>query len=89
MDHLQACPHCPYNDPTLAVWETNYSGCTIYDNISWVNRIGGCPSFPYRDLPYGYQYYDGVIYGPGRVGQQKQAHNDRSYSSKNDSRRKF
>jgi hypothetical protein len=45
--------------------------------------------FPYRDLPDGMSYLDGKITGKGRTGQQKQAHTDRKYDSKNDSRGKF
>jgi hypothetical protein len=74
MNHLEACGHCPkYSEALLA------GGCTAYDDTSWVNRRGGCGSFPERDLPESHK----------RVGQQKQKHSDRSYSSKNDSRTKF
>ena len=45
--------------------------------------------FPYRDLPQGMSYIDGKIAGKGRVGQQKQAHADRKYHSKNDAKSKF
>jgi hypothetical protein len=72
MDHLQACGHCPDHDPL--------GGCNKYLNTSWINRRGGCPAFPLRDLP------EAMI---KRVGQQKQKHSDRAYSSKNDRRTKF
>jgi hypothetical protein len=55
-------------------------GCRIHVDTSWVNRRGGCGSFPERDLPETFKK---------RVGQQKQKHSDRSYSSKNDRRGKF
>jgi hypothetical protein len=85
-DHLQACGHCPHhNDSFLEVW------CTKFSNLSWVNRIGGCGMFPYRDLPAqsGLSYLDGKILGRGRIGQQKQKHNDKSYHSKNNSKSKY
>lgn len=56
-----------------------YSECTIYTDTSWVNRIGGCAMLPERDMPISH----------GRVGQQKQKHQDRSYTSKNDRKSKF
>jgi hypothetical protein len=76
MNHLQACGHClKFNE--------RYQRCGVYVDLSWVNRRGGCPSFPLRDLPENYKAHI------RRVGQQKQKHSDRSYSSKNDGRRKF
>jgi hypothetical protein len=79
MRHTDACGHCPkYED-----------GCTVYENTEWVNRIGGCGHYPYRDLPTYLSYVDGVIVGRGRVGQQKQKYEDRKYRSKNDGRRKY
>lgn len=83
MDHEQACPYCPkYSEQ---------GGCELYTDTSWVNRHGGCGLFPYRELPArsGLSYLDGKIMGKGRVGQQKQAHKDRSYHSKNDRRGKY
>ena len=75
MNHLQACPYCPkYSEKFLA------AGCTVYNDLSWVNERGGCPMFPLRDLPEAVK---------GRVGQQKQKHSDRPYSGKNDRRGKF
>jgi hypothetical protein len=85
-DHLQACPHCDkFVQHGIAV------GCSAYRDTSWVNRRGGCPHFPYRELPArsGLSYIDGKIVGRGRVGQQKQAHQDRSYSGKNSRRGKY
>jgi hypothetical protein len=55
--------------------ETWYGTCVTYPDRSWVNRRGGCGMFPERDLPEAMKK---------RVGQQKQKHSDRSYSSKND-----
>jgi hypothetical protein len=83
MNHLEACGHCPK--------ETWYGTCLLYHDRSFVNRIGGCGAFPYRELPAqsGLSYLDGKILGKGRVGQQKQKHNDKSYHSKNNSRTKF
>ena len=67
MDHLQACPYCPRYGEEI-------HGCMIYsnENLDWVNRRGGCPGFPFRDLPQGMTYADGKIMARGRVGQQKQ-----------------
>lgn len=57
-----------------------FSGrCTIYEDTSWVNRRGGCSMLPERDMPQSY----------GRVGQQKQKHQDRSYTSKNEGKAKY
>jgi hypothetical protein len=80
MDHLEACGHCP---KYLERVDDGTFKCTVYDDTEWVNRLGGCPSFPLRDLP---ETLGGM---QRRVGQQKQKHSDRSYSSKNDGRRKF
>jgi len=71
IDHLQACGHCPKYDGEK---------CLVYYRLDWVNRRGGCPMFPHRDLPEGRRK---------RMGQQKQKHQDRAYGSKNDGRRKF
>jgi hypothetical protein len=60
--------------------ETWYGTCVKYFDRSWVNRRGGCGMFPLRDLPEGIKK---------RVGQQKQKHYDRSYSSKNSGRMKY
>jgi hypothetical protein len=78
MDHLQACGHCPYIIPDFV--ESVNTACTVYTDLSWVNRRGGCPMFPERDLPEAMKK---------RVGQQKQKHNDKSYHSKNDGKRKY
>ncbi len=82
MDHLEACGHCPkYGDIVVRVFvDTVHKGCTAYTDTSWVNRRGGCPMFPLRDIPETMKK---------RVGQQKQKHQDRSYSGKNDRRGKF
>ena len=82
MDHLQACVHC-------SKYGGKYGQCLDYTDTAWVNRLGGCGAFPYRELPTGMSYVDGKIQGRGRVGQQKQAHNDRKYHSKNDAKAKF
>ena len=71
MNHLQACPHCK---------DFSDTGCTVYPDTSWVNRRGGCPNFPLRDLPETMKK---------RVGQQKQKFEDRKYHSKNDGKRKY
>ncbi len=83
LDHLQACPYCPKYNGALR------PPCSIYNDISWVNRIGGCGMYPSVELPSGLSYYDGKITRKGRSGQQKQAHRDRSYTSKNDRKAKF
>ena len=71
LDHLRACEYCPRSD---------FKGnCLIYTQTKHINRRGGCPYFPERDMPPSY----------GRVGQQKHKHDDRKYASKNDRRRKF
>jgi hypothetical protein len=80
MDHLQACGYC---DKFVD------GGCSIFVETDWVNRMGGCGMFPYRDLSHGHTYVDGKVYGPGRTGQQKQKHEDRKYHSKNDGKRKY
>ena len=85
MDHLQACMYCPKSDMTC----DGEVHCTIYANRSWVNRVGGCGMFPFRELPPGLSYIDGRIAGRGRIGQQKQKHEDRKYHSKNDGKRKY
>jgi hypothetical protein len=80
LNHLMACTHCP-----------KYSeGCTIYNDTSWVNRIGGCPSFPFREIPrVAGEYVDGkIVSGNMRPGQQKQKKADRSYDNKK-SKRKY
>ncbi|MHA2068769.1 MAG: hypothetical protein ACXABY_30765, partial [Candidatus Thorarchaeota archaeon] len=67
-------------------------GCGIYGggDLSWINRRGGCPHFPYRQIPRSRgEYLDGEIVSGGRVGQQKQSVNDRKYHSKNDGKRKY
>ena len=84
MDHMQACKYCAHhNEEPFKLW------CSIYTDVSWVNRRGGCPSFPYRDLPTSLSYMDGKIVPIKKVGQQKQVHKDKTYHSKNDGRRKF
>jgi hypothetical protein len=87
LDHLQACSYCPKSNPETR--ESRAVECTVYEVTTWVNRRGGCPMFPYRDLPPSLTYIDGVIHGRGRVGQQKQKHEDRKYKSKNDGRLKY
>jgi hypothetical protein len=77
MNHLQACGHCPKYLRFPAYGEP---GCSAYADTTFVNRLGGCPLFPERDLP------EAMI---KRAGQQKQRHSDRNYSSKNDRRGKF
>jgi len=77
LDHLQACGYCPHIIPDFK--ESVNTACTKYTDLSWVNRRGGCPMFPERELPV----------GRGRVGQQKQKHQDKSYHSKNDGKRKY
>jgi len=86
MDHLQACPHCP-NFATFGI----AIGCSIYKNTSWINRRGGCPAFPFRDIPRSRgEYVDGkIVSGNRRPGQQKQKTDDRKYHSKNDGKRKY
>jgi hypothetical protein len=80
MDHLEACGYCP---------KDSEAGCGIYPDTSWVNRRGGCPHFSYRQIPRSRgEYLDGKIVSGGRVGQQKQSVNDRSYNNSK-SRRKF
>ena len=77
MDHLEACGHCP----KYQAWgHRGIVSCTVYTDVSWVNRRGGCGMFPHRDLPEAMRK---------RVGQQKQKHSDRSYGSKNNNRMKF
>lgn len=65
-DHIQACEYCPkYNQET--------GECPVYSDLSWINRRGGCPMYPYRKLPTGMSYnHKGEIVGVGRIGQQKQ-----------------
>jgi hypothetical protein len=70
MNHLMACQYCP---------KDSENGCTMYDDVSWVNRIGGCAHLPERPMPL----------HMGRVGQQKQKHQDRSYSSKHNRKSKY
>jgi hypothetical protein len=77
LNHKAACSYChkfARNDIDGEI------GCTIYDDTTWVNRRGGCPNFPLRDLPEAMKK---------RVGQQKQKHSDPSYHSKNDRKSKF
>jgi hypothetical protein len=83
MNHIEACGECPK--------ETWYGTCPLYFDRSFLSRLGGCGHFPYRELPAqsGLSYLDGKILGRGRIGQQKQKHNDKSYHSKNDRRGKF
>ncbi len=76
MDHLQACGHCS----KYLTYKVMEGVCSTYMDTSWVNRRGGCPMFPLRDLPEAIKK---------RVGQQKQKHQDRAYSGKNDRRGKF
>ncbi len=79
MNHEMACPYCPKYD----------GGCTIYRDISWVNRRGGCPSFPFRELTRLMEYVDGeIVTGKNRPGQQKQKKADRKYDSTR-ARRKY
>jgi hypothetical protein len=88
LNHLEACPYCPkYKQWTSR--ETEYKECSIYIDRTWVNRRGGCGMYPSVELPDGFTYFDGKIVRKGRTGQQKQAHRDRSYTSKNDGRPKF
>jgi hypothetical protein len=97
MDHLQACGHCPKygNIEEMSCDGVVYiiPGCTIYNNatLDWVNRRGGCPGFPYRDIPRSRgEYLDGrIVAGNHRPGQQKQKKDDRKYHSKNDGKRKY
>lgn len=75
LDHTQACPYCPK-------YIKEADNCKMYPyefEVSWINRRGGCPYFPERDMPA----------WKGRVGQQKQKHNDRTYHSKNDGKRRY
>jgi hypothetical protein len=75
-NHLQACPYCPK-------YRVGRDGCTVYADTSWVNRRGGCPEYPGRDLT--------GLHGLHKVraGQQKQKHEDKKYRSKNDGKRKY
>lgn len=75
LDHLQACPYCPKYNAALR------PPCSIHNDISWVNRHGGCGMFPDRG--------ESDLNVKKRAGQQKQKHQDRSYTSKNDGRPKF
>lgn len=72
LNHLEACPYCP---------KYGNEGCTIYANVAWVNRRGGCDMIPDRG--------ESPLKVKKRAGQQKQKHSDRSYASKNDGKRKF
>jgi hypothetical protein len=76
MNHEQACGHCPKYIRKDLEGEMK---CSIYTDTTWVNRVGGCAMLPERDMPV----------KMGRVGQQKQKHNDKSYGSKNNSKNKF
>lgn len=64
LNHLQACEHCDRHED---------SGCTVYTDTSWVNRQGGCPMFPSRELPKGWSYQGNKVISPEnkRVGQQR------------------
>lgn len=83
MDHLQACPHCPkFIQFGISV------GCSMYKDVSWVNRRGGCPGYPFRSVPkLRGEYVDGVIMKTGRVGQQHQKRHDRKYDNRKVSRK--
>jgi hypothetical protein len=79
LDHLIACTHCPkYLDYGAGIWD-----CSVYTDLSWVNRRGGCPMFPERDMT------GSPSLRKIRAGQQKQKHEDRKYHSKNDGKRKY
>ena len=91
MNHLRACEYCPrYGEIEEVACDGEVykiPGCTIYSNatLDWVNRIGGCPMFPLRDLPphYGMEYLDGkIVRGSHRPGQQKQKKADRKYENR-------
>lgn len=74
MNHLEACGYCPHYEHGDGTAKT-HTGCRLYADITWVNRIGGCGSFPFRELPPGYVYdHKGNVIPPGtkRAGQQKQ-----------------
>lgn len=94
MNHLQACEYCP-NYGVIDEVECDGEvyktyGCTIYSNaiLEWVNRRGGCPSFPFRDLPRHMEYLDGnIVTGNKRPGQQKQVKSDRKYDNNKVKRR--
>jgi hypothetical protein len=71
LDHLMACTHCPkFSQFGIAI------GCMVYKDVSWVNRRGGCPMFPERDMT------GSPSLRKQRAGQQKQKHQDRTYKSK-------
>jgi len=76
MDHLQACPYCHKYDAQM-------DHCTVFNYTGWVNRRGGCGLFPERDMT------GSPSQRKQRAGQQKQKHQDRSYHSKNDGKRKY
>jgi hypothetical protein len=84
MDHLQACPHCPH-----FVQFGISIGCSKYKDTSWVNRRGGCPGFPYREIPRNRgEYVDGqIVAGKQRPGQQKQKVADRKYDNRKANRK--
>lgn len=77
MDHLQACPYCP-----KYIAYHHLGVCSVYADTSWVNRRGGCPLFPQRDMT------GSNLQAKKRVGQQKQKFSDRSYNNSK-SRRKY
>lgn len=88
LNHLQACGHCPKYDHGDGTTKT-HTGCSIYADVTWVNRIGGCPVFPYRAVPKSRgEYVDGVIISGKRVGQQHQKRLDRKYENRK-SKRKY
>jgi hypothetical protein len=76
-DHLQACPHCPH-------YITDQDRCHIYNDTSWINRRGGCPTFPFREVPKQRgEYVNGkIVSGTQRPGQQKQRKPDRKYENR-------
>ena len=91
-DHTQACPYCDKfkverqrrtQDDGHYYYINKTYGCTIYEDTSWVNRMGGCPFFPMRDMT------GAPSLRKERAGQQKQKHQDRTYHSKNDGKRKY
>jgi hypothetical protein len=82
MNHLQACGYCDkYVD----------GGCSVFTEVDWVDRRGGCGMFPYREIPRSRgEYVSGrIVSGKNRPGQQKQKKDDRKYHSKNDGKRKY
>lgn len=52
------------------------------NDLSWVLRRGGCP-FNHKEI------IESAAQAKRRLGQQKQKHQDRSYTSKNEGKAKF